>query len=64
MCLSKAEHTCCICGKKYIGFGNNPAPYNFAGDGEYRCCDECNLEVVIPLRLYASSFTKKVSAVM
>ena len=49
--MSKEEHTCCICGKKYVGFGNNPAPYDYSGDGEYRCCDRCNLNTVIPLRM-------------
>ena len=57
--MSKEEHTCCICGKKYVGFGNNPSPYNSSGDGEYRCCDECNFNVVIPLRLYARFQARK-----
>ena len=37
---------CVICGKEYIGYGNNAEP---AAEG--RCCDECNWTVVIPERL-------------
>ena len=38
---------CCICGKKFYGFGNNPIPVKPNG----RCCDDCNARVVIPARL-------------
>lgn len=38
---------CCICGRLFTGYGNNPAPVKKAG----RCCDECNDYVVIPARL-------------
>ena len=41
------KYTCCICGKKAEGFGNNPQPIKDKG----RCCDACNAEVVIPARL-------------
>lgn len=37
---------CSICGKYYEGYGNNAQPIN---DG--RCCEECNLMVVIPQRM-------------
>lgn len=40
-------HTCCICGEKFIGFGNNPYPVKKEG----RCCDECNWKYVIPARI-------------
>lgn len=43
------EYTCCICGKKFVGFGNNPAPV-VNEDGKL-CCNGCNNEVVIPARL-------------
>lgn len=39
--------TCCICGKEFTGFGNNPDPVCKEG----RCCDECNSTVVVPTRL-------------
>lgn len=44
--LEKANRICSICGKKYDEYGNNAQPVN---DG--RCCDECNMKVVIPIRI-------------
>ena len=41
------EQVCCICGKKFVGYGNNPAPYKKSG----RCCDQCNDDYVIPSRI-------------
>ena len=41
------EHTCCICGKRFAGYGNNPNPIKEEG----KCCDECNEKVVIPARV-------------
>lgn len=38
---------CCICGKFFVGYGNNPQPV--MNDGE--CCNECNAIKVIPARL-------------
>ena len=38
---------CCICGKEFTGYGNNPYPV--CEDGE--CCDKCNEEKVLPIRL-------------
>lgn len=43
------KKTCCICGKSFIGYGNNPYPV--VDDLEAKCCDECNMNVVIPERL-------------
>ena len=40
--------TCCICESLLPDLGNNPDPVN---DGKGRCCDICNLTVVIPARL-------------
>lgn len=37
---------CCICGKEFEGWGNNPWPLE--GD---ECCDDCNYEYVIPARI-------------
>lgn len=39
--------TCCICGKEYTGWGNNPWPIKHDG----YCCDKCNETKVIPARL-------------
>lgn len=35
-------YTCCICGEKCVGFGNNPYPLRERG----RCCDLCNMQVI------------------
>ena len=43
------KYVCCICGKEFVRFGNNPWPVN--NDPEERCCDECNMTVVIPQRI-------------
>lgn len=43
----KATHTCCICGKEFEGYGNNPSPIMDNG----RCCDECDRTVVKPARI-------------
>lgn len=37
---------CCICGRPYVGHGNNAWPIKEDG----RCCDACNMSVVIPAR--------------
>ena len=51
LCEGKAiGGTCCICGEKIDGYGNNPEPYISAENGE-RCCDECNSKFVIPARI-------------
>ena len=47
--MNKIQYTCCICGKEFIGYGNNPAPVD--NDPDAKCCDKCNIEVVIPARL-------------
>ena len=36
---------CPLCGKPYKGWGNNPSPLEMD-----MVCDECNLNVIIPLR--------------
>ena len=38
---------CCICGKTFEGYGNDPWPVKEEG----RCCDECNYDTVIPARI-------------
>lgn len=40
------KRVCCICGKEFYGYGNNPEPYMSNG----RCCDDCNEKYVIPSR--------------
>lgn len=41
---------CPLCKKPFVGYGNNPAP--FRGES---CCDDCNREYVVPLRIYLIS---------
>lgn len=45
--METLEFTCCICGKRCKGFGNNPWPVKEEGD----CCNDCNATVVIPARM-------------
>ena len=42
----KETGKCCLCGKEYNHFGNNTLPIK---DG--RCCDECDLRFVVPIRI-------------
>ena len=42
------EIICCLCNKKFTGYGHNPLPlYNSEG----RACSFCNFAKVIPARL-------------
>lgn len=43
---------CCICGKEFEGYGNNPSPIK--DDGV--CCDDCNVNKVIPARIEKLGF--------
>lgn len=40
------KRVCSICGREFTGYGNNAEPIN---DGV--CCDECNIDAVIPRRM-------------
>ena len=52
------KKTCCLCGKEFDGYGNNPAPLKESGE----CCDQCNAEKVIPARLEAVLAPGEISA--
>lgn len=41
------ENICCICDRKFIGYGYNPYPIK----EEERCCKLCNYTVVLEERL-------------
>lgn len=43
---TQTNKLCSICGKMYIGYGNNAMPVN-----EGVCCDDCNHNIVMPERL-------------
>jgi len=49
----KKKRYCCLCGKKMKPgeWGNNPEPIKPYSEGT--CCDECNLDKVLPARLKA-----------
>lgn len=47
--ISTMTNICCICGETFTGYGNNPYPV--VKDKNARCCDDCNISVVIPARL-------------
>ena len=45
--LQLPKHKCPLCGKTFRGYGNNPRPLDIKG----KVCDECNVNVIIPLRM-------------
>ena len=47
--------TCCICGKKFDGWGNNPEPVKSSGE----CCDECNMNYVLSARIFGLAAVPK-----
>lgn len=48
----KETYICCLCGEENEGFGNNPYPLCEDRDiGKLRCCDYCNMRLVIPARI-------------
>lgn len=61
--------TCCICGCRLEGYGNNPDGAcwkNHLGEIEFpdfneeeRCCDDCNSRYVIPGRIYRLQLQKQ-----
>lgn len=40
---------CCFCGAVINGHGSNPYPECTEADAV--CCDECNLQIVVPARI-------------
>lgn len=46
MTENNSRNVCAICGREYIGHGNNANPVTTG-----YCCDKCNCTVVIPLRI-------------
>lgn len=53
------KYVCCICGKEFEGYGNNPWPIEQDILKEDRCCDKCNLDYVIPARIALLANKKK-----
>lgn len=50
----KPTFRCCLCGKLFTGFGNNPAPLTY--DEQAQCCNECNWKYVIPERMKRATY--------
>jgi hypothetical protein len=48
-CTFPKTYTCCICGREFHNYGNNPQP--ISQKIEDRCCNECNLKHVMPARI-------------
>lgn len=40
------SYKCCLCGKMFSDYGNNPWPLKEEG----KCCNKCNMLKVIPER--------------
>lgn len=54
------KHTCCFCGKEFAGWGNNPDCWdNREFQEDERCCDDCDITVVIPARMKALRKSKE-----
>jgi len=47
--MSDEVKTCVLCGKPFVGWGNNPEPLARWEAG--RCCDDCNRDKVLMERL-------------
>ncbi len=47
--MGEHEYTCCICGKHFVGWGNDPWPVDMRDNVE--CCNACNNSKVLPARL-------------
>ena len=45
----KEKWKCSICGENSTGFGHNPEPIK---KYEERCCDQCNWDIVVPVRIF------------
>ena len=54
MTESTGTKKCVICGKEFVGYGNNAEPVKSGA-----CCDECNAKVVVPARLKKLRLVKK-----
>jgi len=56
--MTKEKPICCFCGEECENeFGNNPYPVN--KDENARCCDMCNMLVVLPTRLIEAAKANK-----
>ena len=47
--MENKKMKCCICGKSFYGNGNNAYP--LIRSRANKCCNECNNDYIIPLRM-------------
>jgi hypothetical protein len=47
--MKSETRTCSLCKKTFTGFGHNPEPIL---EYDQRCCDECNWNVIVPVRIF------------
>lgn len=49
------KKVCCICGKEFTGYSNNPSPLKDKDGKDYPegsvCCKECDIELVTPAKI-------------
>jgi hypothetical protein len=53
------KKTCVLCKQKFEGHGNNPAPLLEEG----RCCDDCNVNTIIPVRVMEEVIGRPISSI-
>ena len=49
--MRKSSQICCICGKTFTGWGNNPYPVVKSANTSLKCCDAFNLNEVMKARI-------------
>lgn len=54
--MSQLGYECCICHKIFTDWGNDPWPV--VKDDDARCCDACDMNVVVPARI-AQMYSKE-----
>ena len=47
------KYICCLCGKEFEGYGDNPAPVDGIYGNSNKCCSNCNMTFVLPARMEA-----------
>lgn len=55
--MGDVKRQCCFCGKSVGKWGNNPFPACTIKDAE--CCDDCNFNIVLPLRIMMATASNK-----
>ena len=53
---NKGKKVCGMCNEEFEGYGNNPRPIKKNG----RCCDKCNVIVIIQRMKKLNKYLKKI----